>query len=224
MRIHSRPAALLLLTALLTGSCNLGERIRDAGFDSLERIGVERRELLVRRVDKARDAQVDAKEEFADALEELQALVGYDGGDLEKAYRKTADAYENADQAATEVRERITKVERVAESLFREWEEEIAEYRDATYARQSRARLAETRRRTEAVVKSMKHASSHMDPVLATLRDQMLFLKHNLNARALGSLDATAAKLDTDIAGLVAAMGVSIAEAEEFIATMKAEE
>lgn len=215
--------ALLLPTAVMLSGCKIAEKIRDVGFDSLEKIGVERRELLVRRVDKARDAQVDAKQEFADALEELKALVGFDGGDLEKAYRKASAAYEDAAAAAAEVHDRITKVERVASSLFREWEAEIAEYKDPAYARESRAKLAETRRRTDAVIAAMQRANAHMDPVLSTLRDQVLFLKHNLNARALGSLDSTAAKLDADVTELVAAMQLSITEAESFIAAMRAE-
>ncbi len=218
MRYLVVPVAVMLLAG-----CNVAEKVRDVGFDSLEKIGFERREILVRRVDKARDAQVDAKEEFADALEELKALVGFDGGDLEKAYRKAADAYEDAEAAAAEVNDRITKVERVADSLFREWEAEIAEYKDQGYARESRMKLRQTRERTQLVVAAMHKASVTMDPVLATLRDQMLYLKHNLNARALGSLDATAAQLDTDIARLVQAMEVSIAEAEGFITTMRAE-
>lgn len=220
--MHTRVVlALLPCLAIVAGGCNVVDRLRDAGFDTLEKVGMERRELLVRRVDKARESQVDAKEEFADALEEFKALVGYDGADLEKAYRKAADAYDDAEASAAEVRERITKVDRVAESLFREWEAEIAEYRDAGYARESRARLSETRQRTEAVIKAMERASTRMDPVLDTLRDQVLYLKHNLNARALGSLDQTAAKLDTDVAGLVAAMQQSITEADAFIATMR---
>ena len=213
---------LLPLSGLLAG-CNVAEKIRDVGFDSLEKIGFERREILVRRVDKARDAQVEAKEEFADALEELKALVGFDGGDLEKAYRKTADAYDDAEASAAEVHERIAKVEHVASSLFREWEAEIAEFKDQNYARESRQKLRETRERTDAVIAAMKRASAKMEPVLSTLRDQMLYLKHNLNARALGSLDATAAKLDADIGQLVVAMQASIDEADGFITTMRAE-
>lgn len=177
----------------------------------------------MRRVDRAREAQVEAKEEFADALEEFKALVGYDGGDLEKAYRKASSAYEDAEQSATEVRERIAKVENVADSLFREWEAEIDEYRDARYKRDSQAKLATTRRRTEQVVAAMKRAASRMDPVLTTLRDQVLYLKHNLNAAALGSLGAKATQLDADVSGLVAAMQAAIAEAEAFIESMRAE-
>lgn len=222
--MHTRAdLSLLLAVAVAASGCNVVDRLRDAGFDTLEKVGMERRELLVRRVDKARESQVDAKEEFADALEEFKALVGYDGAELEKAYRKAADAYDDADASAAEVRERIEKVDRVAESLFREWDAEIAEYRDPGYARESRAQLAETRRRTDAVLKAMRRASTRMEPVLDTLRDQVLYLKHNLNARALGSLDQTAAKLDTDVAGLVAAMQQSINEADAFIANMRQE-
>mgnify|MGYP003898698293 CR=1 FL=1 len=46
-----------------------------------------------------------------------------------------------------------------------------------------------TRRRYDDLMRVMRRAADRMDPVLATFRDQVLFLKHNLNAQAVGSLD-----------------------------------
>ena len=66
----------------------------------------------------------------------------------------------------------------------------------------------------------MKKASASMDPVLEKLRDQVLFLKHNLNAQALGSLDQQADLLQTDVTRLIEDMQASISEADRFIAEM----
>lgn len=70
----------------------------------------------------------------------------------------------------------------------------------------------------------MRRAAVRMDPVLATFRDQVLFLKHNLNARALASLDATQRTLEADISRLIADMEASIRESETFIKSLQASE
>lgn len=51
-------------------------------------------------------------------------------------------------------------------------------------------------------------------------RDRVLYLKHNLNARAIASLRADRAKVEADIGALVADMNRSIREADAFIKDM----
>ncbi len=211
---------LLLLSALVLGGCN---RARDKYFNALEKVGIEKRELLVSRVDSARDAQADAQEEFQDALEQwqpFQAVVEFDGGDLEKMYKKLSRSYERSKEQAEEVRSRITKVERVARSLFSEWQSEITQYSDAALRSASERELRATEERYQRLVVVMRDAAKPMDPVLAKLRDQVLYLKHNLNARALGSLQGTVDSLKFDVDDLVRQMESSIKEADAFIDDM----
>lgn len=211
---------LTLLVALVAASgCKLA---RERYYGALEKVGIEKRELLVSRIDKAREAQQEAQEQFKDALEEFQAVVGYKGGDLEAMYGKLSAEYESSEQRAEEVRERLKKVRQVADSLFAEWKQEIGQYQSSELRATSERELATTRRRYDEVVRTMERAAKSMDPVLAKFHDQVLFLKHNLNARALGSLAGTAQTLEADVGRLVAEMQTSIAEAERFIRDMKA--
>lgn len=202
----------------LSPSC---KQVREKYYDGLEKVGIERRELLVSRVDKAREAQVEAQEQFQDALEEFQALVGYQGGDLEKMYGKLSSEYEASEKKAEEVRERIAKIEQVSQSLFEEWQREIGQYQNQQYKRESERDLAATKKRTVEVVSALKRSAKTMDPVLLKFRDQVMFLKHNLNARALGSLSGTAKSLELEVSGLIQQMQGSIVEAESFIKEMK---
>jgi hypothetical protein len=68
----------------------------------------------------------------------------------------------------------------------------------------------------------MDRAAARMDPVLAVLHDQVLFLKHNLNASALGSLEGTSTSLQKDVDMLISEMQVAIAEANRFIGELTA--
>lgn len=211
---------LITLVGMLGGCDGCRRKAREKYFNSLEKVGLEKRELLVKRVDKAKDSQEEAQEQFKDALEQFQSLIDYDGGDLEKMYNKLSGEYDNAESRAEEVRERIHKVENVALALFDEWQDEINQFENNSYRRDSEAKLKQTRSRYNGLVTTMKKASASMDPVLVKLRDQVLFLKHNLNAQALGSLDTEAAVLEGDITRLIGDMQSSIAEAEKFIEEM----
>lgn len=70
----------------------------------------------------------------------------------------------------------------------------------------------------------MKRTADRMDPVLAKFRDQVLFLKHNLNAQVLASLSTTQRDVETDVSRLVADMESSIKDAEDFIRAMRQEQ
>ena len=61
-----------------------------------------------------------------------------------------------------------------------------------------------------------------MAPPLAAFRDQVTFLKHNLNAQAIASLETQVVSIETDVKKLVADMEASIAEADSFIKTLGA--
>jgi hypothetical protein len=193
-----------------------------AYYGTLEQLGIEKRDILVDRVGDAKDAQEDAKEQFATALERFRAVVDFDGGDLEAAYDELSDEFEGSQERAQAVRDRVDAVESVARDLFTEWRAELGEYSDAELRRRSEAALRDTERRYRRLSQLMERSVASMDPVLTTMNDQVLYLKHNLNARAIGSLDATARELQGDVAKLVADMEAAIAEASAFIDAMDA--
>jgi ElaB/YqjD/DUF883 family membrane-anchored ribosome-binding protein len=192
-----------------------------AYYGALENVGIEKRDILVDRVDDARDSQDDASEQFVSALEQYRSVVDFDGGDLEKIYDRLNREYERSAEKAEDVRDRINSVERVADDLFEEWAEEIEEYNSAELKRNSTRLLADTRSRYGNLLKAMRKAEKTMNPVLEAFQDQVLVLKHNLNAMAIGSLRSELDSLERDTAKLVAEMQKSIAEADEFIRSMK---
>jgi len=67
----------------------------------------------------------------------------------------------------------------------------------------------------------MKKAETKIEPVLSAFRDQVLFLKHNLNAQAVASLQSEVTTMEADISKLITEMEKSIAEADSFIKTMQ---
>lgn len=186
-------------------------------YKALEAVGIEKRDVLVDRIDDARDSQSAAKDEFSSALDKYREVVSVDGGDLEKTYDRLNSAYKRSERRATEVSNRIRAVETVAGDLFQEWEGEIDQYSDAALRRRSSQLLDDTRADYDDVISAMRRAEESMGPVLTLFNDQVLFLRHNLNARAIGSLQAELGAIEQATTALIQEMEDAIAEANRFI-------
>ena len=205
----------VVLSLVLLGACS------SAYYKTMEGLGIEKRDILVDRVEEARDAQGDASEQFASALEQFRSTVNFDGGDLEKIYDRLNDEYESSISEAEQVSERIDAVEDVSGDLFKEWESELDQYSRADLRRSSAKLLSDTRKRYDKLMTTMRRAERSMEPVLEAFEDQVLFLKHNLNARAIGALRNELDSIERDTATLITQMQKAIAEADAFIASMK---
>ena len=201
----------MLAVAPLLASCTT------AYYRALETVGVEKSDILVDRVEEARDSQTEAKEQFTSALDRYRSVVRVEGGDLEEMYDRLAVELERSESRAQSVQERVASVASVAEDLFDEWEDETAQYSDPNLRRQSQRLLSDTRADYRRLIAAMQRAENAMDPVLTLFRDQVLFLRHNLNARAIGSLETELDDIERATASLIAEMERSIAEASRFI-------
>lgn len=206
--------SLMLGATLLIGGC------QSAYYSAMEKVGYYKRDIMVDRVEAARESQEDAKAQFSSALAEMQALLNHDGGQLQDAYEKARDEYEAAQSAADDVSNRIDKVEDVAQALFDEWQTEIAEISNAGLRRASQNKLNQTRRNYRQLLSAMQRSESKMQPVLTAMKDNMLYLKHNLNAQAIGAIKGEFNGLQTDISRLIRDMNKSIDESNRFISAM----
>jgi len=208
---------LILSLAVLVSGCET------AYYGTMEKLGYHKRDLMVNRVESARDAQEDAKEQFESALEKFSSVLQFDGGELEDKYDQLKTAYDRSSARAQTVRDRVESVEDVAADLFDEWEAELSEYSSDNLRRSSARKLKQTRRQYAQLIGAMKRAESKMDPVLTAFHDQVLFLKHNLNARAIASLQTELISVESEVNSLIRDMNASIKEADAFISTMTQE-
>lgn len=192
-------------------------------YKTMKKFGVEKRDILVKRVRAARESQQKGKEEFKSALDRFKSVVATDGGTLDEKYKALNRELERSEDRANEIHDRVKAVKDVAEDLFKEWEKELGQYDDRRLRAESERELRETKRRAQTVITAMENAEKRVDPVLQPLRDRVLFLKHNLNAAAIGALDKELLALRTNVDALVADLESSIAEAETFISQMDAE-
>ena len=190
-------------------------------YQAMESVGVHKREIMVDRVEEARDSQKDAKEEFLTALEQFKSVVDFQGGNLEKEYNRLNDTLQRVEDGADEVHDRIAAVEDVSKALFKEWRAEIDQYNSETLRSSSRRKYDAAQSRYAGLMQAMKRAESRLEPALIPLRDQVLFLKHNLNARAIAGLSSEVVTVQTNVDNLVRDMELAIAQADAFIASLE---
>ncbi|OQA00184.1 MAG: hypothetical protein BWY69_01837 [Planctomycetes bacterium ADurb.Bin401] len=210
-----KKAVIVLIALFFIGGCD------SVYYGTLEKFGKHKRDILVDRVEDARDSQEQTKEQFASALEKFKSVVNVPTGKLQEKYDTLKSEFDESEAKAEAVKNRIDAVEEVAQDLFAEWKDELEQYKNRELKASSQKQLDETRKRYKEMIGAMKRAESKIEPVLSAFRDQVLFLKHNLNAQAIASLQTEVATMETDIEQLIAEMEKSIAEADSFIKNMK---
>ena len=205
---------ILFISIILLSSCS------SAYYNALEKFGYEKRDILKSRVIAAKEEQLEAKEQFQSSLEKLNSLINFKGGSLEDKYLETKADYEDSEAKANDVSKKIDSIESVAQDLFEEWEDEIQQYSNARLKSNSQQKLRQTKTRYNPLINSMRKAESKMEPVLSALKDQMLYLKHNLNAQAVSSIKNEFGLIKADINSLIREMNASIAEADKFVSSL----
>jgi len=190
---------------------------QSAYYSAMEQVGYHKRDIMVDRVEDAKQSQQDAQQEFTSALEALSALTNFNGGELESVYNQINDKYQDSEKAAQDVSDRIAAIEDVSDALFAEWQDELELYTSSKLKRASEQKLKETQRSYKTMLTAMRRAEDKMTPVLNTLRDNTLYLKHNLNANAIGSLQGEFMSLEQDIEVAITEMKSAIAESDKFL-------
>lgn len=214
MRILGTACVVLLVAACFAGC-------KSTYYAAWEKLGWEKRDILSERVGDARDAQQQAATQFKTTMERFKELTQFKGGDLEAMYNKLDSHYRTCESRATKVTERVAAVESVANDMFAEWKDELKQYQSDDLRAKSQKKLDETKDRYAVVIASMHKSESKMKPILGQFRDQVLFLKHNLDASAVNSLQDTSVTIETDVNQLIAEMQASIDESNAFIGQLK---
>lgn len=192
-------------------------------YGTMESLGVHKRDIMVDRVKEARDTQNETKQQFLTAMEQFKSVVNFQGGDLEKQYNQLNNTLQKSESKAHEVRKRIRSVESVSEALFAEWKAEIKKYNNDTLRNLSQQKYDRAKSKYTELIASMKKAETKLEPALIPLRDQVMFMKHNLNAKAIAGLSDEVVGVQTNVDELIRDIESAIAQADSFIASLQTE-
>lgn len=207
-----------LCLSLSLSACGVAQKVQ---YSALEKVGVHKRDILVDRIEKTSETQEQTKEQFKSAYDELASLVTVDDQGLERKYKKMANAVKLSEEKADELADRIKSVNSVANALFAEWETELGQYQSERLRKTSANNLATTKTRYAAIYQKMQESHQRVEPVLKVLQDNTLYLKHNLNARAVSSISTEVTVIESKVRNLIAQMEASISESRSFVDNMQ---
>jgi len=193
---------------------------RNFYYSARETIGEHKREIVVYQVERACTSLQDTRNEFEDALGKFKSLVNVNETSLEQKYHLLNRQYQFCRSKSDDVSDRIRAIEEVSHALFVEWEGELNEYNDRTLRNNSKQQLKVARQNYARLIKTMRLAEARIQPVLSAFKDQVLYLKHNLNARAISALHHEFIEIGIDISQLIQAMELTIIEASQFVSLL----
>jgi hypothetical protein len=198
----------------------LAKKVRTFIYSARESIGEHKRDIVVAHVEQACVGLRETKNEFEDALERFKTLVCVNETPLDHKYNLLNRQYQFCCAKSDSVSNRIRTIEQVSDALFKEWESELNEYTNRNLRAHSKQQLKVARQNYARLIKSMHRAEAKIQPVLAAFKDQVLYLKHNLNAQAIAALRHEFIEIGIDISQLINAMEQTIAEASQFVAAL----
>lgn len=186
-------------------------------YNFWEKLGKEKRDLLRSNAISAAEEQEQVQQQFKDTLERIKKEYKFEGGQLEQTYELLKTDYEVAEAKSNELRERVEKVKEIGNDLFAEWQEEAGQINNRRLRQDSLKKRKETITKFDQMVKSMNLVESSLQPVLNKFHDQVLYLKHNLNAQALGALKTEFTSIEQEIRNLIKDIEKSSYYADKFI-------
>jgi Protein of unknown function (DUF2959) len=193
---------------------------RNFYYTAKESIGEHKRDIVVYQVEQACTSLQETRNEFEDALGKFRSLVNVNESALEHKYNLLNRQYQFCRSKSDSVTDRIRAIEEVSYALFTEWENELNEYTDRNLRNNSKQQLKTAKQNYLRLIKTMRLAEVRIQPVLLAFKDQVLYLKHNLNARAISALQHEFIEIGIDISQLIHAMELTIVEASQFVSVL----
>jgi hypothetical protein len=179
--------------------------------------GQYKRDILLNRIDKVRQSHEQAKKQFEVVLANYSRIIDANSGGIRKEYNKLDRERKRVQVVTDEILRRVKDVEAVGKPLFRNWEDELDKYENEAMRRSSEEQLDITRRNYLKLVHSIKATQRKIVYVQQSLNDQVLYLSHNLNTKALSEFKKEVIPIKVEVAELIKSMGKSINETKTFV-------
>ncbi len=198
------PAFACALTLLLSACRSNGALLLFGGDDDPQA-------RLVERVHGAREQVSEVQTEFQTAFELFQRLTAPQAVELEELEDDFEDSFENCQEESEDLDGTLTAIRADSEKLFADWSADLERFSGDALRKKSETMMVETQERSQRVIASLESVQSKMEPVLMQLQDYALFFNHNLNPRAIATLEDTYDDFDAE----VKAMRIEIEKAQE---------
>ena len=185
--------------------------------------GHRQTDRLISRADRALRSIGEAKEQLQTTLEIYNSIFE-GGGDTRRIHRDLTRAIDRSEDRREDVRRRVADMESEAHTFFAQWMKSLDEISSESLRQRSQARLNEARVRYGEILTEGRTASAMFEPLMGALRDQVVFLGHDLNPSAIASLKPDAEKLNAQAESLLSGIERTQRKISGYIASLKPSE
>lgn len=161
-----------------------------------EEDGHKRADKVIKRVERVMKEMTDARHGIEKALEAYGAMLQNDVDNRRSTYKDLITAVERSHKRQKEMEKRVKEMAKEALNFFKAWKKSLKNIQSKELVRRSRERLDDSRGRYDEMLAAWRQAADQFKVVTGNLSDQLLYLGHELNADAAGSLREDKAKLD----------------------------
>ena len=158
--------------------------------------GVKQVQQLVKKAGSTAEAITQAKLQFQKTMDVYNAVLADDAKDRKALYKKLQGEMETTEKRRADVLRADDEMKTDADIVFKSWADSTGAIASPDLKKRSEERLAKTKERCAQIQAAGHRVGEAYLPFMSTLKDQVTYLGHDLNAEAVASLKKDAAKVN----------------------------
>lgn len=162
-----------------------------------------------------------ARRQVSTTVSDYNQILDGEAEDNRAAYKKLQKALKKSEKSAAAVGAQAEKMDLAASDYFAGWEASLSEITSDDMRTRSEERMKETRERYDGILQAGRQAGEAFRPFVTQLKDQIVFLGHDLNPAAIEDLQDDAEKLNSQAKEVFSRVDETMRTALRYMASLK---
>lgn len=176
---------------------------------------------LIKRAGDTITAIRAARMQIGATVRDYNQILAGEAEDNRAAYKKLQKSLKKSEKSAAAVGAQAEKMDSAASEYFASWEASLSEFTSDEMRARSEERMKETRQRYDGILQAGREAGEAFRPFVTLLKDQIVFLGHDLNPAAIEDLQDDAERLNSQAKEVFSKIDETKRTAMRYIASLK---
>jgi hypothetical protein len=181
-------AAMLVVSGLLLQAPPAGQQQPE---ERSRTQGLKETDQFVKAGNRTTSAVAEGKLQTQKTLDAYNALVTQPSKNMKGDYKKLMKSMDGVNDRVAEARKKVDEMQQAGATYFTGRAETIKGIQDASLQGRAKERLADSQKKFDGVLKSLKEAADALEPFRKQLADQITYLGSDLTPSAMASLKPT---------------------------------
>lgn len=191
-------------------------------FNTMENAGIDKREIFTHRVEDARGAENQARQQLRDTLDNYRRVLLLDSSDLAQRYDLFTASQARNPVNVRALRQRVANLQDIGEAMFADWQDDLKGYRDQGLRDASAAQLDNTRTSYQRVLQQLRDTESGLNASQALFNDPQLMLRHNLTPDGTNALKNGYPAIQSQVEQQLRQMQATVDSCDAFLRQLQA--